>query len=458
MLLPSTHNRIAPRIRKRLREREPVPRLQKIKIRGLFGKYDFDDIDITKLDGSISNVTFLYGDNGVGKTTILKLIYAILSPERNNGLRGLIGKTIFLEFGVMFEDEQWIHIKKNKADDLHYRYIFEGPRSNDTIPIVLNELQRVAVSENPEMERLWLHLDSLSPTIVFLNDNRTVRSSYGPWDVRSSLTERLHTNRRYAERPVEADADAIANAGLEQLLQQSHSILRDRALLSNAVANAGTGQIYAAIAKTLSKSSYNPEKASDTGFGELIYRIDSIQKYLDIYGPYGLSSADQIKDIKKSVEAAPPNARAQMIELIEPYIASVEQRINANRGLAEQIYAFERGINNFLNRKKMVCKIDRPIIFIDEAGKPLEATSLSSGERHLIYLCCVAMLSRERQCIIVVDEPELSLNYKWQKKLIKSLLEIAGTGAQFIMASHSFEIISSFRESAIDLEPKIARA
>jgi ABC-type ATPase involved in cell division len=435
-----------------------VPKLARVRVKGLFGKYNFADINIKDVKGSISNIAFLYGDNGVGKTTILRLIYSILSPERNNGLRGTIGRTQFVEFGVMFEDQQWVTVVKKNPLDTVYQYVFSGPRINDKIDISLDSSLRVAQSENPGMESLWVYLEAVSPTIVFLNDNRTVRSSYAPWDIRSNLKERLYSTRqvRVGERPVEVDVDAIADAGLEQLLQQSHNALRDRALLGNAAANAGTGQIYASIAKTLSKLAHNAEKTSDASFDELINRIDVAQKYLNLYGSYGLSHGDHLDTIRKYAISTPVHAKPQLVELIEPYVASIEQRIRSNKVLTEQMYAFETGINGFLNRKRMICKMDGPIRFVDEGDSILDPTSLSSGERHLVYLCCVAMLSRERQSLIIVDEPELSLNYKWQRRLMKALLEMAGPGAQFLMATHSFEIISAFRESAIDLEPEIA--
>ena len=53
----------------------------------------------------------------------------------------------------------------------------------------------------------------------------------------------------------------------------------------------------------------------------------------------------------------------------------------------------------------------------------------------------------------MIDEPEISLNVKWQRELIQSLLEITeGANVQFIFASHSIELISQHLNRVVKLE------
>ncbi|HAV1455310.1 TPA: ATP-binding protein, partial [Enterobacter hormaechei subsp. steigerwaltii] len=55
--------------------------------------------------------------------------------------------------------------------------------------------------------------------------------------------------------------------------------------------------------------------------------------------------------------------------------------------------------------------------------------------------------------IFMIDEPEISLNIKWQRIIINSLLDITdGANIQFIFASHSLEIISQHRHRVVKLE------
>jgi predicted ATPase len=69
-------------------------------------------------------------------------------------------------------------------------------------------------------------------------------------------------------------------------------------------------------------------------------------------------------------------------------------------------------------------------------------------------LLCNALIARDHRSIFIIDEPELSLNVKWQRKLIDSLTKCAGTTSnQFIIASHSLELLTKHRTSVVKLSP-----
>ena len=54
----------------------PLRRLKRVEVEGLFGIYNHH-VDL-KLD---ARVTLLHGPNGVGKTTVLKMVHALLTRE-----------------------------------------------------------------------------------------------------------------------------------------------------------------------------------------------------------------------------------------------------------------------------------------------------------------------------------------------------------------------------------------
>jgi predicted ATP-binding protein involved in virulence len=52
----------------------------------------------------------------------------------------------------------------------------------------------------------------------------------------------------------------------------------------------------------------------------------------------------------------------------------------------------------------------------------------------------------------MIDEPEISLNVKWQRQLVQSLLSITdGASIQFIFASHSMELLAQHRNRVVKL-------
>ncbi|HBQ5356609.1 TPA: ATP-binding protein, partial [Klebsiella pneumoniae] len=82
----------------------------------------------------------------------------------------------------------------------------------------------------------------------------------------------------------------------------------------------------------------------------------------------------------------------------------------------------------------------------------LSASQLSSGEQQLLLLFCNVLVARDKPSLFIIDEPEISLNIKWQRKLIQYLLDITkDTSIQFMFASHSLEIISQHRSRVVKL-------
>lgn len=78
--------------------------ISKIFIEDLFGQftYEFPPKDTDHPD--LSRVLILYGDNGSGKTTILKLLYHLLSPSERRNHRTFLAGVPFKKFEVLFKD------------------------------------------------------------------------------------------------------------------------------------------------------------------------------------------------------------------------------------------------------------------------------------------------------------------------------------------------------------------
>ena len=52
------------------------------------------------------------------------------------------------------------------------------------------------------------------------------------------------------------------------------------------------------------------------------------------------------------------------------------------------------------------------------------------------------------------DEPEISLNVKWQRRLVRALLDcIRGSRVQLVFATHSIELLAQHKTNVIKLSP-----
>ena len=75
-------------------------------------------------------------------------------------------------------------------------------------------------------------------------------------------------------------------------------------------------------------------------------------------------------------------------------------------------------------------------------GKSLQPHMLSSGERDIYFFFSVIHQALDRPSIFIIDEPEISLNIKWQRRPISALLECADDNPVQYLSQLSFELLS----------------
>lgn len=84
--------------------------------------------------------------------------------------------------------------------------------------------------------------------------------------------------------------------------------------------------------------------------------------------------------------------------------------------------------------KKIEIDGNKFIIYSD--GDVLPLVSLSSGEKQLLLILLMVFLTDEKDSVILIDEPENSLDISWQYKLINLLVDL-NPNAQFFITTHS---------------------
>ncbi len=128
---------------------------------------------------------------------------------------------------------------------------------------------------------------------------------------------------------------------------------------------------------------------------------------------------------------------------------SIEQTINKN--LIDNLIKI---INSFFHNKFISFDINSglEIRLTANNNEKLTPNMLSSGEKHLLLLFLTAISASEKPSIFIIDEPEISLNIKWQRKLISSLLKCAGNNlVQYIIATHSIQTLVNHPDQVVKL-------
>ena len=119
---------------------------------------------------------------------------------------------------------------------------------------------------------------------------------------------------------------------------------------------------------------------------------------------------------------------------------------NRNLTAAKVIQLQIDKINNILENIETMSKIEdidnNKLIFKNFKGDKLFIKDLSAGEKQLFYRATYLSALNLNNCIILVDEPELSLHPTWQKNILK-LYDNIGKNNQIIVATHSPHILGN---------------
>ncbi|APU95084.1 hypothetical protein BV902_01030 [Sphingobacterium sp. B29] len=97
---------------------------------------------------------------------------------------------------------------------------------------------------------------------------------------------------------------------------------------------------------------------------------------------------------------------------------------------------FKSYVKDFFYGKKLdEEKNDISFVLISN-NKKLDIYSLSSGEKQLLLILLVFLLQDRKPSVVFLDEPEISLHFDWQKRLIEVMRSL-NPNAQLIIATHS---------------------
>ena len=87
-------------------------------------------------------------------------------------------------------------------------------------------------------------------------------------------------------------------------------------------------------------------------------------------------------------------------------------------------------------------------LFENGQGKSFNIESLSSGEKQLFIRALSLKFLNANNCLILIDEPELSLHPEWQRKIVH-VYEQIGENNQIIIATHSPHIVGSVQAKSV---------
>jgi predicted ATPase len=144
------------------------------------------------------------------------------------------------------------------------------------------------------------------------------------------------------------------------------------------------------------------ETPLDKELQKVIYVVGKNQKSFSNYRLKAMNYPELAKNINQKVD--------ELFDMINRLFAETQKKIEINRE------------NNSLFFRR-----DQSVISLE---------NLSSGEKQLLTIVFTIFLMDEEPCILLMDEPELSLHVGWQQQLIDIIRQL-NPNCQIIIATHS---------------------
>lgn len=430
-------------------------KLKKLIINGLFGHFNH----VIKFKDE--NITIVTAPNGYGKTICLKVIDAIFNR-----------KLFFLcdlQFSSieLFTSNGILEIKKNNDEEktssiilghseqseLHeYSRAFELSK-NKTLPvhgidIHVPFLHRVGPREweDHRTEEIYNFEEVIENFSEYLPDEFTSKN-YPQWfiDFSNSLNAHFVQDQRLIQRKASSHGRGRKQNfvdTIEKYASELAELIKDSGFQSSHVSQ----QLDTTFPVRLLTNDrrFKPKDAST-----LKDELQALQNKRADLSSFNLLSSEQHLPAMQILDDIKDEDR----KVLTLYVEDTYAKLKPYENIYKKIELFSRILNSKrLSYKKIRIEAEKGFHFMTDENRPLKLTQLSSGEQHQVVLLYELIFKTQKNVLVLIDEPEISLHVAWQKEFLKDLEEIiAIQDMPVVIATHSPQIIDGKWELTVDL-------
>ncbi|ACK64717.1 AAA ATPase [Rippkaea orientalis PCC 8801] len=444
-------------------------RVKKITVNKLFGIFDHE-ISLNMSD----RITILHGKNGVGKTTVLRLINGFFNSKYSE-LRSIPFEKLTIFFDndthlVIFPTKKEDTIRKNinfsllenatnkKLKFFEYESKAKYLGSERNFPIsMIDELI-------PNLERIhprrWLYLpsgellnldDIVERFSEYLPPLKELQSNQPEWldNIKNSICVRFIESQRLLNIADDISSSKLRRLELQQKLKLPSVVSYAEDLAEN-IQNklAEYGKLSQLLDRTFPSRVFQQPSSIQLTDDELKSKLNELENKRNSLINAGLLSKD--KDPNFQVE---DNIDDSTRKLLSVYVEDIENKLNIFTEIAQKNEVFKRIINQKFSYKQINIDQEKGFIFTTEKGENLSPTDLSSGEQHELVMLYELLFKVKPNSLILIDEPELSLHVEWKIQFLKDLQEITKlTNIDIIIATHSPSLINDRWDLTVELK------
>lgn len=423
--------------------------LIKIEVKKLFGylTYNIDNLDVDL-------VTFVIGKNGMGKTTILNLIFN-LGDQRFSIFRSVEFDNIKFKFrcGRLLKT---VEFKKDSKGICKWRIITSDRKTSfQVLPFgfsdLMSDFEKVKLLEKETTEvkllscgRHWSvngrgHLDEeevLRQMKPFIDSkysgDRVVNTDeinfLKSWNVSFISADRLTKTE-----DDELQVDAISNDMVK--------VLEQHVISASSFSKTFEHDILTKLLHVTAK-----EKITLTELKKKLKVINDLESKVQSYGLYPDS---------KQIELPRKPLNENNKKLVYSYLKDKEARLNPHKEFLILVELFEELMNKSLAEKyiRPDSKDGLKVVRTNKKREGLKLDQLSSGEQHLIIIAYKLIFETPDNSYVLIDEPEISMHLEWQRSFASMLEKISkARKSRFLCATHSPSIVGSRRNALRDIK------
>ena len=421
---------------KQLQKTPEIFCVNNIKITKLFGKFEHN-FELFE-NGRIS---LLIGQNGIGKTTILKMIEAFCDDEVYR-FKDYTFSTFEIEYTFNGQSIR-SKIEKTSEDEIKR---FDSRKENGKY---LQEVE-VAINSPATLEsRIDSHFGSVLSSSDVIKANQIMNSLV------KEKAQDLHkkVSNGASKLPalfIKTERLRAGNAETDASL----AIIRYSKDLSDEIRK--TLAKYSAISQTLDREFPVKllQKSSQTYkvavLGEQLKNIGELSQNLEEIG-LGSSSSPEIVTFLQTISRIQTTDKL-VSSALTLYITHTTEKLAVYRDICAKLKLLKDIIDNRFLHKNLTFNEDGFIV-TDLDGKKVDLNLLSSGEQHQLILYYDLLFRAKPGSLIMIDEPELSLHLEWKLAFLKVIKQIAElNNFHILISTHSPSIINGEWDLAISLE------